>query len=138
MQADTYGYFAILGTFEPDEISRQLGLVPSHTARKGDPVLPGAILTHKRDYWELDSGLTTESTPSEHISSLVSRLGDVTPLLRRLADHHELRLSVAIYLRGAQGPETWVGPAALRWLSEVGAAIDFDLYALPDDTDQDD
>lgn len=44
----------------------------------------------------------------------------------------DLVVFVAIYMRGAQGPDTRVHPATLRWLAKVGAAIEFDLYALSD------
>lgn len=92
-------------------------------------MLPGATLAHKRDYWQFDSGLGTASTPSNHISRLATRLKAVAPQLRSLADHHDVLVVVAIYLRGAQGPETYLAPAVLRWLSDVGASIQFDLYA---------
>lgn len=133
--SDTYAYFGLTGQFYPDRISEELGLEPTVVARAGEVVRDGAVLTHKLDFWSLESTLTSASDPAAHIESLIERLRPFSRALAELTTSHEGGIFVAIYLRDAQGPFARISPAAIQWLASVNAFVDFDLYAMPADED---
>jgi Domain of unknown function (DUF4279) len=72
--ADTwYAYFMVRGTFDPDEITTRLGIVPSGTAREGEP-LPKGPLRRKCSRWELRSRIEEAAPIEEHVKDVLDQL----------------------------------------------------------------
>jgi len=131
--SDTYAYFALAGHFDPNEVTDLLRIEPTAVALTGDPVREGASLTHKLDFWRLESPLSIAMDPVAHIEAVIDQLRPATASLRDLSEMHEAGMFVAIYLRSAQGPFARLGPPVLNWLVSVNAFLDLDVYAMPDD-----
>lgn len=125
-----YAYFALRGVFDPAVLSDEIGIPADESARRGDPVLPGALLVHARDFWRVSSPLSPATDVEQHVESLVNRLEVATNVIQRLSREHEVGMFVAIYFTGAQGPPVRLTPKVAVWLGAVGAFLDLD-YIRP-------
>jgi hypothetical protein len=127
-----YVWFGLEGDFDPDDISRATGLTPSRTFVKGTNPRLGAA-PRESSGWIVDSGLAPSIEFHQHLDCLLARLRPAWGVLRVLAREHEAFITAAIYCRWSQGPMVQISPAHSAAIAELGATIDFDIYALPED-----
>lgn len=68
-----YAYFHIRGSFDPDDITRRLGVTPTEIAREGDPV---GNIPKKRpcSLWALHSRLGPTASLEEHVKDVLDQL----------------------------------------------------------------
>jgi hypothetical protein len=72
-EQEPYAYFCVGGAFEPDEITRRLGVLPSETARAGDAI---GRAHHKRQnsLWMLRSRLQRSGDLDQHVRDVLDQL----------------------------------------------------------------
>lgn len=68
-----YAYFHVRGSFDPDEITRTLGVTPTKTAREGDTI---GDTSKKRpcSLWALHSRLGSSASLEEHVKDVLDQL----------------------------------------------------------------
>lgn len=72
-EEEPYAYFCLGGAFDPDEITRKVGVPPSETARPGDAIGRGH---HKRQnsLWMLRSRLQSSGDLDQHVRDVLDQL----------------------------------------------------------------
>jgi hypothetical protein len=72
-EQEPYAYFCLTGAFEPNEITRRLGVLPSETARAGDAI---GRAHHKRQssLWILRSRLQLSGDLDQHVKNVLDQL----------------------------------------------------------------
>jgi hypothetical protein len=122
-------YFALFGDeFDPDEVTRAVGVQPTSTRRKGNP-------TPKRTAWKVSTGkIASETIDVYEMSSLVvSRLSDKADEIVAVKERLGLEavLQVVIYLSNDESistPALGFDHNVIAFLNSVGASIDIDTY----------
>ena len=132
MSAKARVYFALKGDdFDPDEITKELGMVPTSKHRTGD------IGRHKSSLnfssWEF----STEETETLDIYELVARicrqLAGKALKIRRLVETYRLNavLEVVLWIDTNQSespPRLGFDEKVISFLHETSASIDIDIY----------
>jgi hypothetical protein len=97
---------------------------------KGDPK-PKTAIPWKTNGWNLSSALPVSAGVADHVTEL---LGLVYPRAKNLQQlgRMNITLSVAIYAAGDERPAAFLEPEFVSKLADLRAAIDFDLYWIPD------
>jgi hypothetical protein len=122
-------YFALFGhDFDPDEVTRLIGIEPTSTHRRGSP-------TPKHTSWKFSSGKIENDIVDvyEMSSSLVSRL---LPYVEKIVDvkrrfQLEAVLEVVLWITTDESkstPAIGFEPQVIAFLYTVGASIDIDTY----------
>ena len=123
--------------FNPDEVTVFLGIQPTKTWRCGDKI-PKTSLRRKHDAWILSTG--SAELDQEHsidlikqVHSLLDHLRPHTAKLKKICVQLNLEatLSCVLYVEGDDRPAIHFAPDLVKWLAELHADIDIDLYYLP-------
>lgn len=126
--------------FDPDEVTTLLGIKPTETWRLGD-LIQNTFLHHKHDGWCLSTGqeeLDEQNSIDvprqvrfifEQLQPYTSKLKDVCARFRL-----DVELTCVVYIEGDR-PAIHFDSDVVRWLAELNAEIDVDLYVLPDPED---
>jgi len=129
--ARTYASVCVYGDdLDPDELTRALGVPPSRSARRGDPLRRGR--TVPRGFWILTTRDTVSTADpkdsSAHLRALAQWPGLDQAVLAALHERYLVRVFVFWALQdGNGGPELM--PDALAWLVRIGAELHVDVYA---------
>ncbi len=70
---EQYAYFAVTGSFDPEEITRRTGISPGDSWRTGD-LHPRTRLERKFSRWSLHSRLPRSQPLEAHIKDVLARL----------------------------------------------------------------
>ena len=117
--------------FDPDEITRELGVIPTSKHKTGDPGRYKPPLDFSA--WEL----STEEMETPDIDPLVTRIYDQltgkSSEIRRLIEKYELKavLEVVLWIDTNQEestPALGFDDKVISFLHQVGAVIDIDMY----------
>jgi hypothetical protein len=126
-------YLKITG-FEcsPDEISNIIDINPTKTWLKNEVIHKRALIRHKENGWILQSGLPRDTPIKIQIEDL---LGVVLPrkqLFQKLPQGSKIAIYCVVYSTLGR-PDISLEPEMVKAIAELGAALDFDLYQLPND-----
>jgi hypothetical protein len=121
---------------DPEEVTRLTGIAPDQAWRAGDPK-PRTGIPQPEGVWIINSGLGERDEFHDHLDALVTRMRPAWATFVELGRRFDAEVEAAIYLLGAQGPLVQVLPDVSAALAEVNATVAFDLYAIPDDEDED-
>ncbi len=123
--------------FNPDEVTISLGVQPTRTWRQGDP-RGKTLLRHKSDGWELSTGyeeLDEENSIDmiKQIRSIFGRLQPHTSKLKEMCARLKVdaRVCCVMHIEGDDRPAIYFDRDIVKWLAELGADIDIDLYVVP-------
>jgi Domain of unknown function (DUF4279) len=72
-EPEPYASFNVAGTFEPDEMTRRLGVFPSEAARAGDTLDEKGHYKRKNSLWTLRSRVQSGNI-DEHVSDVLDQL----------------------------------------------------------------
>jgi uncharacterized protein DUF4279 len=68
-----YAYFHLRGSFDPDDVTRRVGVTPTKTAREGDAI--GTTSKNRPcSHWELHSRLGPPAPLEEHVRDVLDQL----------------------------------------------------------------
>ena len=118
--------------FDPDEVTRRVGLEPTRTWRAGDIRRPGATAA-KISCWSLYTDLEQTWDTDRHIAQVIDLL---RPHIQSInAVRKELRLEAefacVLYIRSKR-PALHFDRAILDVVDALDAEIDVDIYVLPE------
>jgi uncharacterized protein DUF4279 len=134
---ERYVWYALVGDFDPDDITATARLTPSKIGRKGEPVSARTTRLRTASTWKMDSRLTPSDEFHAHLEDLIATLRPGWDALTALGQVHQAFVTAAIYCHESQGPLVEVNPQALAALAELRATLGFDLYAVPEDEPND-
>ena len=128
-------YFTITGQFDPDEITRQLRMLPEAVRRIGEPSRSGAKSDHA--VWRF--GTQTGTTPdiANQMMRTIKPLLPKADLLRKIKLIYDAKLTLEVVpLVRYDEPAPMLAPslAVMRFCIETGTELDIDLYvSCPDE-----
>jgi hypothetical protein len=73
LEREPYAHFLVAGAFDPEEITRKVGVTPSKAARAGDTIGSGKI-KRQCSVWELHSHLPPSSPVDLHVCDVLDQL----------------------------------------------------------------
>ena len=116
---------------DPELITAAVGVQPSRAWKAGDMVRPSSA-PRRTSGWMLEA---PAGSGDDFEARAVWLLGQLPSDLRRLesvSSCWSAKLYASVYTSGDR-PPLFLSPAVVQRLSELGAAIDIDLFVLPDD-----
>jgi hypothetical protein len=116
------GNFTLSGDFDPDEITKQLGIAPDWVARKGEYTVEGAQYPIKVSIWVLNCALDDGCDTAAQIHTLLFGLSNKLALAGELA----AKYSGTFNLVGCPGSIRgfWIEAADVRRLADLNIDID--------------
>lgn len=122
-------YFALKGdNFEPDEVTRMVGIQPTSVRRKAEP-------TPKHSTWEVSTPKIEDEVIDvyEMSSALIAKLQPFAPEIAAAMQRFKLTAVLQVVLRmtmddSKSTPAIGFDSRVIAFLSEVGATIDVDTY----------
>ncbi len=122
-------YFALIGDeFEPDEVTKIIGIEPSRTWRKGNPI-------PRCTSWVYSTGMVEDEVVDvfEMSSSLVAKLAPQAEKIIEAKEMYGLRAVLEVVLTVTQDdskstPAIGFESEVIAFLHKVGATIDIDTY----------
>lgn len=87
VKPDPYAYFCLAGVFDPDEISRRLGMLPSEISRAGDAI-GKSNLKRRNSVWILRSRLQCSADLNQHVKDLLDQLDSNRSAFLELSREH--------------------------------------------------
>ena len=115
-------------------ISATLGLIPTKSWREGD-IGPAPDMKRRSSAWEIKSRLPVTHKVVEQIDDVVDQLAGGAEQLKALDFGGEFRMLVALYIVGDERLPFYVSKRAIKFMANLDAALDIDLYRIPDDDD---
>ena len=128
MRSDIQVYFLIRGfPVSSEELTAELGIQPTYTWNKGDPVRFGKT-TYKDNGWKISSGLDKSSDLETHVKVLLDRIAPFIENFVKVCEKYPPELVCVIYSYGGDGPAIPFDRKVIRELAALNASIDIDLY----------
>jgi hypothetical protein len=123
----TYATLCFYGDdLDPSRLSKLLGVEPSSSGRKGDPLRRGRVVP--RGFWCLTTRDTCASgEASAHVEALAATPGLDLQALAEAQQQYEPRLYIYWDLQDGNGGPM-LTPKVLEWTARVGAELHVDLY----------
>lgn len=122
-------YLTLIGEdFDPEAVSRQIGMPPDEIR------LPGEILGNGRRFGHTEWSLETEREDRDDLEPLLRRLLNRLPCsprrLKEIAEEHSAEWDILIWLTasGSESPLLIFPRDVIQFIGEMGAAVGFDNY----------
>ena len=120
---------------DPSEVTSLLGIAPSRSGRKGDPVLrpTGEVERHRRvGSWILDLEPEADWTIEESISALLAPLPKDASVWECLSARYSIEIICYVFVHGViQG--FVLSPDLLRLVGSFGIKLGVDIFCRPDE-----
>ncbi len=117
--------------FDPQSITKELGIIPTKTWKLGDLIHPKATVTRQHNGWFLESQLSKNYELENHIKSLFEQLKPVWDIVQQMSHNYDTEISCVIYTDG-EIPTIHLDQEIINKSNQINAEIDIDLYILPD------
>jgi hypothetical protein len=117
--------------FECDalQISDILGIQPTETWIKGEPVLPKALILNKSNGWMHQIVKNDVIYVGKMIDSLVDIFEDKIDNFKKLPPECTFEISLVCYFKKGL-PSIAFNKKAIDFIHTIGAEIDFDMYGI--------
>jgi hypothetical protein len=115
----------------PKTISDFLGVSPTKTWQRGDPVVQKATKIHKENGWVLSLEFgTSELIVEPIIDRLIAQLpqGRLAALCRQYQGSISVELSIIAHVSADFLPSISISPAQVTFLAGCNGEVDVDLY----------
>lgn len=122
--------FRLRGTsFDPDEVTRRLGLEPTDSYRAGEPISRRSLGKHREDGWAIQIGPRETLEIAPMLRELRDLVGVEPEKLREVSTDLGLRAVIYIPIEptSSQAPSAEIPEDVIAWAAEFGASIDIDL-----------
>jgi hypothetical protein len=110
-----------------DHITRQIGIDPSATWRKGDQI-GQSRLRRKEDGWRLDSELSPQAALDQHARNILDRIHPRSAALTSIEGR--AHFFAAMYIHAGDRPPATLSSEIIRQLADLNAGVDIDIYNL--------
>lgn len=128
-------YFMITGQFDPDEITRQLRMLPESVRRIGEPCRSGEKSGHA--IWRFGTQTGTSPDIARQMMRTIKPLLPKADILRKIKLIYDARLVlevVPLVRYDERAPMLAPSLAVMRFCIETGTELDIDLYvSCPDE-----
>ena len=137
-----YAYFTITGTFDPAEITAEVGMDTSKCWKVGE-LNPRNSLERKFSRWSLESRLSRDTDLSDHIKDVLDQLDERRDAFQKLVSRYDGvddRFGAWMQLVGyfhSYYPGFNLEAQSVKRLAHYGLSMDFDFYYLYDDGRED-
>jgi len=121
-----------------DDITRELGIMPSMIIRRGQPIAGGKS-AYRWDAWYLSSGLSPDTYLENHVRAVLQQIHPLRNKVRSLCARLNTvpEVSACVESFGADRPPLHVDEHMVRQIADLGASFDIDFYIFdPDDEDE--
>jgi Domain of unknown function (DUF4279) len=125
-------YFRFYGdSFDPDEITRRLGLKPTVSYRPGDPIMRDGK-GHRRHYgWIIAVGEQETLKIDDLLRELRERISVSSHTIRQVCNDLDINLVVVCGVRQHEDAETtpalFFPSEFVAWVAELGGSLDVDV-----------
>jgi hypothetical protein len=130
-------------SFDPDEVTRRLGLEPTDAYRAGEPISRRGLGKHREDGWAIQIGPRETLEIAPMLRELRDLVGVEPEKLREVCTDLGLRAVIYIPIEptSSQAPSAEIPEDIIAWAAEFGASIDVDLllwslHIVPPDEDE--
>lgn len=122
---DVYGF-----SCSPDEITKLLGMAPTRTWLRGDPV-PRTILRREDNRWILNAACDTTVALREQVDSLLEQVSPAASRFAGLPSEARVQIFCAVY-DSDRAVDLSFSKKAVEKIAALGAEINIDYYDLTD------
>ncbi|MBP0027179.1 DUF4279 domain-containing protein [Roseofilum sp. Guam] len=130
-----YAYFTITGSFNPDEITRRVGIAPTRCWSKGD-INPKTHLERKFSRWSLYSRLDRKEELETHVSDVLIQLEQNSEAFQNISQEFEACMELVGYFRVSY-PDLYFERDMIEKLAKYSLEVSFDFYYLYSDRRED-
>lgn len=132
---EQYAYFTIADSFDPDEITRRLGVEPSDSWRQGD-IHPRTRMERKFSRWCLNSRLAHSEPLETHIADVLAQLDQNADAFASISKEYGGCMQLVGYFHEGYPGLDFDAQLVAR-LARYGLSVDFDFYQLWSDARED-
>ena len=132
---EQYAYFTITGDFNPDDITRRMGVTPTECWLKGD-VNPRTRLERKFSRWSLCSRLDRSRELEDHIADVLEQFMGREEAFLSLSLENGGVIQLVGYFN-ANYPGLHLDRGLVSSLARYALSVDFDFYYLYSDARED-
>src|SRR5689334_1226581 len=125
---EQYAYFAVTGTFDPEEITSRAGVGPSDSWRAGD-LHPRTRMERKFSRWALHSRLPRNEPLEAHIRDVLDQLDENPEGFAALSRDYGGCMQLVGYFH-ERYPGLHFDTDLVAGLGRYGLSVDFDFYDL--------
>jgi hypothetical protein len=108
-----------------EDLASRISLAPTRTWRLGDPIEKTSLVRRSHG-WELLSGLDETASLEVQLTNLLAKIEPIQAEIAALRDVADVLISCAIYC--SSQPELYISRELIQRISNIGAALDFDVY----------
>ena len=124
--------FILIGNgndFNVDEISSNLGIIPSKTGLKGELIRNGKI-RRKESFWELSTNYELSLDTENQLFQIINQLKPHKIKLKGFIEKYNLEavFRVVIKIENNEVPAIILDNKVVKFISEIKAEIEFDIY----------
>ena len=130
-----YAYFTITDSFDPEDITRRIGVQPTESWRKGD-LHPKTRHERKFSRWSLRSRLNDEAYLEEHVRDVLAQLEQNVSAFQQLAQEFGGHINLVAYYH-EQFTGLTLDSALIEALAKYRLGVDCDFYYLWSDGRED-
>ncbi|MDH5858166.1 DUF4279 domain-containing protein [Lampropedia aestuarii] len=130
-----YAFFSLTGEFDPEEITRRLGVKPSDTWRKGD-WHPRVQRERKNSRWKLESRLTRLQPLEDHIADVLAQMEKNAQAFSAISKEYNGLMQLVGYFHEGY-PGLGFDAQLVAGLAKFNLSMDLDFYALWSDARED-
>mgnify|MGYP001018388942 CR=1 FL=1 len=130
-----YAYFTITGSFEPEEITRRVGVEPTESWRKGE-VHPKNQRERKFSRWSLASRLDRSAELEAHIRDVLVQVDQKPAEFQSVSREYGGRMQLVGYWNNLY-PGLYLDQSLVESLARYALSVDFDFYYLYSDGRED-
>jgi hypothetical protein len=128
-------YFTVFGEFDPEDVTRDLGLQPTRSWRRGD-VNGETGLERNHTRWSLESRLQDSEPLEFHVDDVLQQLQSAAGTVRKFAAEYNGTLQLVAYFYTAY-PGLYMDIEQVKSLADLGLSFDCDFYYLYSDKRED-
>lgn len=133
METSILSSFILTGHgFDPESISRRIGLEPMKTWKEGDRI-QNSQLRRKHSGWVWSSCREETLDLGKQVGALLEQLRPYLSHINSVREEFRLEaeISCAVYI-GKQAPAVYFDRSTVNLANELQAEIDIDLYVCPE------
>jgi hypothetical protein len=125
--ADTLcAYFHVRGSFDPDEITRKVGLSPTETGREGEPV-GGTSKKRQCSLWALHSRLEPTAPLEDHVRDVLDQLDTSREAFEKISRELGGTMELVGYFRERE-PGVALEREIVERMARYALMLDCDFY----------
>ena len=121
-----YAYFHVRGSFDPDDVTRRVGVTPTETKREGDAI---GTTPMKRpcSLWALHSRVNASAPIHEHVRNVLDHLDSNKAAFEKLSRELGGTMQLVGYFHDVN-PGVHFDVETVRRSANYGLCIDCDFY----------